>query len=229
MSTQTQIVLFVLFPVAGYLLGSVPFGLLIGLSRGVDIRKKGSRNIGATNVSRILGRKWGIFCFFLDISKGLIPVLLALFYLRAIGQIESGKMNTAAQGALLLTGAACILGHIFSVFLRLRGGKGVSTWIGVLLGIWPYFTITAAFVLAVWVAVWGMTHYVSLASITAAIAFPLGFFVLVYQSKNWELSELWLLFAFSCLMAVLIIFRHRSNIVRLLAGTENRGKKNETE
>jgi len=229
MSTQTQIVLFVLFPVAGYVLGSVPFGLLIGLSRGVDIRKEGSGNIGATNVSRLLGRKWGIFCFFLDISKGLIPVLLALFYLRTIGQVESGKMNTVAQGALLLTGAACILGHIFSVFLRLRGGKGVSTWIGVLLGIWPYFTITAAFVLAVWVAVWGMTRYVSLASITAAIAFPLGFFVFVYRIESWEFRELWLLFAFSCLMAALIIFRHRSNIVRLLAGTENRGKKNENE
>jgi acyl phosphate:glycerol-3-phosphate acyltransferase len=226
MSTQTQIVLFVLFPIVGYLLGSVPVGVLIGLSRGVNIRKQGSGNIGATNVSRILGRKWGKICFFLDISKGLIPVLLVLFYLRAIGQVESGKMSLIAQGAILLTGAACILGHIFSIFLRFRGGKGVSTWLGVLLGIWPYFTLTAAFVLAVWVAVWGMTRYVSLASINAAIAFPLGFLVLVYQIKSWELRQLWLLFAFSCLMAALIIFRHRSNIARLLAGTESRGKKN---
>lgn len=223
MSTQTQIVLFVLFPVAGYLLGSVPFGLLIGLSRGVDIRKEGSGNIGATNVSRLLGRKWGKICFFLDISKGLIPVLLAWFYLRTIGQVETGSMSLIAQGAILLTGAACILGHIFSIFLRLRGGKGVSTWLGVLLGIWPYFTVTAVFVLCIWAAVWGITRYVSLASIMAAIAFPVGFFVLVYQIDSWELRKLWLLFAYSCVMAALIIFRHRSNIVRLLAGTESRG------
>jgi glycerol-3-phosphate acyltransferase PlsY len=225
MSTQTQIILFVLFPLGGYLLGSVPFGLLIGLSRGVDIRKEGSGNIGATNVSRILGRKWGIFCFFLDIAKGLIPVLLTLFYLQRIGEIESGAMSPMAQGALLFTGAACILGHIFSIFLRLRGGKGVSTWLGVLLGIWPYFTVTAVFVLCIWAAVWGITRYVSLASIMAAIAFPVGFFVLVYRIESWELEGLWLLFTFSCLMAGLIILRHRSNIVRLLAGTEPRGKK----
>jgi len=227
MDLQVQIILFVLFPAAGYLLGSVPFGLLIGLSRGVDIRKQGSGNIGATNVSRTLGRKWGIFCFFLDIAKGLIPVLLTLFYLRTIGQVEPGTMSLIAQGALLLTGAACILGHIFSIFLRLRGGKGVSTWLGVLLGIWPYFTFTAIFVLLVWAAVWGMTRYVSLASINAAVAFPVGFLVLIYQIDSWELQQLWLLFTFSCLMAGLIIFRHRSNIARLLAGTEPRGKKSD--
>ncbi len=228
MDARTWIFLFGIFPLLGYVLGSVPFGLLIGWSRGVDIRRQGSGNIGATNVSRLLGRKWGQICFFLDISKGLIPVLLALFYLWAIGQVESGSMSLIAQGSLLVTGAACILGHIFSIFLRFRGGKGVSTWLGVLLGIWPYFTFTAVFVLLVWVAVWGMTRYVSLASINAAIAFPVGFFVLVYQIDSWELQQLWLLFAFSCLMAALIIFRHRSNIVRLLAGTENRGKKNDT-
>jgi len=227
MDLQVQIILFVLFPASGYLLGSVPFGLLIGLSRGVDIRKQGSGNIGATNVSRTLGRKWGIFCFFLDIAKGLIPVLLTLFYLRTIGQVEPGTMSLIAQGALLLTGAACILGHIFSIFLRLRGGKGVSTWLGVLLGIWPYFTFTAIFVLLVWAAVWGMTRYVSLASINAAVAFPVGFLVLIYQIDSWELQQLWLLFTFSCLMAGLIIFRHRSNIARLLAGTEPRGKKSD--
>lgn len=226
MDMRTQIVLFLLFPVAGYLLGSVPFGVLIGLSRGVDIRKLGSGNIGATNVSRLLGRKWGKICFFLDISKGLIPVLLSLYYLRIIGQVESGTMSLIAQGAILITGAACILGHIFSIFLGFRGGKGVSTWLGVLLGIWPYFTFTAVFVFLVWVAVWGMTRYVSLASINAAIAFPVGFLVLVYQIESWELKQLWPLFTFSCLMAALIISRHRSNIIRLLAGTENRGKKN---
>ncbi len=222
---QAQIILFVLFPVGGFVLGSVPFGLLIGLNRGVDIRKEGSGNIGATNVSRLLGRKWGKICFLLDISKGLIPVLLALFYLRSIGQVETGAMSLIAQGSLLLTGAACILGHIFSIFLRFRGGKGVSTWLGVLLGIWPYFTFTAVLVLLVWIAVWGMTRYVSLASISAAIAFPVGFLLLVYRIDSWDLRRLWLLFAFSCLMAVLIIFRHRSNIVRLLSGTEARSKK----
>ena len=226
MSTQTQIVLFVLFPVGGYLLGSVPFGLLIGLSRGVDIRSQGSGNIGATNVSRTLGRKWGIFCFFLDVSKGLIPVLLALFYFRSIGEAASGTLSLAGQGAVLLAGGTCILGHMFSVYQGFRGGQGGATSLGVVLGIWPYFTFTAVFVFLIWTAVWGMTRYVSLASINAAIAFPVGFLVLVYQIESWELQQLWLLFTFSCLMAALIIFRHRSNIIRLLAGTEPRGKKN---
>lgn len=228
MDVRAQFVLWVLFPLAGYLLGSVPFGLLIGLSRGVDIRKAGSGNIGATNVSRILGRKWGIFCFFLDVAKGLVPVLIALLYLRSIGEAKAGTMSLTGQGVILLSGGACILGHMFSIYLRFRGGKGVATSLGVVLGVWPYFTLTALFSFLIWVAVWGISRYVSLASIVAAISFPVGFAVLVYQIDGWELGQLWLLFAFSCLMAVLILFRHRSNIVRLLAGTENRGKKNDT-
>ena len=226
MSTQTQIVLFALFPVVGYMLGSVPFGLLIGLSRGVDIRKQGSGDIGATNVTRTLGRKWGIICFFLDVAKGFVPVLSVSLFLRYIGEVESGTLSLAGQGGVLVVGTSCISGHMFSLYLGFRGGKGVATSLGVVLGIWPYFTFTAVFVFLVWVAVWGMTRYVSLASINAAIAFPVGFLVLVYQIERWELQQLWLLFTFSCLMAALIIFRHRSNIIRLLAGTENRGKKN---
>lgn len=221
-----QIVLFVLFPLAGYLLGSVPFGLLIGWGRGIDIRKEGSGNIGATNVSRILGRKWGIYCFFLDVAKGLVPVLLTLLYLRYTGEAGGGTMSLAGQGTVLLSGGACILGHMFSVYLGFRGGKGVATSLGVVLGIWPYFTLTAIFSFLIWVAVWGISRYVSLASIIAAIAFPVGFLVLVYQIDRWELGQLWLLFAFSCLMAALILIRHRSNIVRLLAGAESGGKRN---
>lgn len=216
--------IFLLFPVLAYLLGSVPFGLLIGRARGVDIRRAGSGNIGATNVGRLLGRKWGFICFLLDVAKGLIPVLLTSLYLRrSESTVVEGGLSVGAQGALLAVGAGCILGHIFSLYLKFRGGKGVATSLGVVLGVWPYFTLTALMALCVWLAVWGWWRYVSLASICAAVGFPAGFILLIWRIDNWYFNSLWPLFSFSCLMAVLVILRHRANVKRLLTGAENRG------
>lgn len=203
----------------GYLLGAIPFGLLIGKARGIDVRIAGSGNIGSTNVGRLLGRKWGYLCFLLDVAKGLGPVLYAGSYLRRVGE----QMGAAEMTLWLGVGAATILGHMFSIYMGFKGGKGVATSLGVVLGIWPFFTLTGVVVLAVWVAVWGFWRYVSLASIVAAVCFPVMFAVLVGRIPKWTLSDLWPLFVFSCLMAILVIFRHRSNIARLWAGTENRG------
>jgi len=221
------VIIYLGLPLLGYLLGAIPFGLLIGLANGIDIRKQGSGNIGATNVGRILGRKWGYICFVLDVAKGLVPVMWAGGFLRRTAEMTTsdGALSQLGQLAWLAMGAGCILGHIFSVYLRFRGGKGVATSLGVILGVWPYFTLTAVVVLAIWVGVWGMWRYVSLASITAAVAFPIAFVALIWRLEQWAFADLIVLFVFSCLIAALVVVRHRSNITRLLAGTENRGRK----
>ena len=209
----------------GYLLGSIPFGLLIGLSRGVDIRKHGSGNIGATNLGRIVGRKWGYLGFLLDVAKGLLPVLYAGSYLRRTNAMSPEGLPGLSYDAQLIwlaVGAACIIGHMFPVYLRFRGGKGVATSLGVVLGVYPFFTLTAVFAFAIWLAVWAAFRYISLASIIAAIGFPIGFLLMIWRIDAWQLGPLWPLFTFACLMGSLIIIRHRHNIARLLAGTENR-------
>ncbi|MBN2212577.1 MAG: glycerol-3-phosphate 1-O-acyltransferase PlsY [Sedimentisphaerales bacterium] len=211
-------------PVGGYLLGSIPFGLLIGWAKGVDVRKGGSGNIGSTNVGRLLGKKWGYLCFFLDVAKGLIPVLIGGWWIKEIFCETGEVMPPAGQWAWLAIGGACILGHMFSVYLGFRGGKGVATSLGVVLGIWPYFTLTGVVVFLIWVGAWGLTRYVSLASIIAAVAFPMFFMLLVWKIPNWRMTNLWPLLVFAILIAVLVIVRHRGNISRLLAGTESRGK-----
>lgn len=213
---------FIIFPVLGYLLGAIPFGLLLGKSRGVDIRQTGSGNIGATNLGRALGRKWGLICFALDVTKGLVPVMLAGSFLQENFTDSNNQLTQLGQLAWLITAAAAIFGHMFPIYLRGLGGKGVATSLGVLLGIWPYFTFSAFFALAIWLVVWGTWRYVSLASLIAAAGFPLGFLVLIRWLDRWEFSQLWPLFIFSCAIAALVILRHRGNITRLLAGTENR-------
>lgn len=209
---------------ASYLLGSIPFGYLIGRAKGVDIRKQGSGNIGATNLGRVLGRKWGYLGFVFDFAKGLAPALYAGRMLRQMFANSDGAvLPQQAQWAWLIIAAAAILGHMFPIYLRFKGGKGVATSLGVLIGIFPYLTITAVFAALVWFAVWGMTRYVSLASIITAIAFPAGFALIVSRVQAWTITDLWPLFAFTCAIAALVILRHRSNISRLIQGTENRG------
>ena len=217
---------FVLLPLIGYMLGAIPFGLLIGLANGVDIRKHGSGNIGATNLARTLGKKLGYTCFLLDVAKGLLPVLYAGIYLRrSFDLTDTNLLPPTGQLVWLSVAAGCIMGHMFSIYLRFRGRKGVATSLGVVLGIWPYFTMTALVALAVWIAVWGFWRYVSLASIAAAIAFPIIFVILTWRIPSWNLPQLAPLLIFSCIIATLVVIRHRSNISRLIAGIENKPKK----
>lgn len=199
--------------VAAYLLGAVPFGLLIGLSRGIDIRQHGSRNIGATNVGRVLGRKIGFVCLALDLLKGLAPTLAAAFVLPVR---ESGAAGLLVWLAVAL---AAVLGHVFPVYLRFRGGKGVATTIGVALGIFPYFTLAMLAALAAYAVARYATGAVSVGSLVLAAVFPIATFACV-QLGGLPLGHAWPLLATAVLLALLIFVRHRSNIARLLRGEE---------
>jgi len=211
---DNPIILTVCFSLAGYLVGSTPFGVIIARLHGADLRKSGSGNVGATNVGRVVGKPWGIFCFLLDAAKGLAPTLTVMFVLKALPGFPSPLHQLAWLGA----GAGCILGHVFPFWLGFRGGRGVATALGVVLGVFPFFTWAGLAALGVWILVTLVTRYVSLGSIAAACAF-LPLFV-AFNATRWR--GLWPLLAFAGAMVVLIVLRHRANIRRLLSGTENR-------
>lgn len=195
---------------AAYLLGAVPFGLLIGRMKGVDIRDHGSGNIGATNVVRVLGKPLGLTTFFLDVLKGFIP---AFFF----PGLADHWMPIALDYVTLsiLCGAAAILGHNFPVFLNFKGGKGVATSLGVLFGIaW----LSAVAGLALWIIAFLVTRYVSLASILAAVT-------VIVSAWIFYRDEGLLRPAVLTVLASLVILRHRANIARLLNGTESRFSK----
>ncbi len=208
---------FAIAVVAAYLLGSIPFGVVIARAHGKDLRSIGSGNIGATNVSRALGRRWGYLCFLLDVLKGLIPMLLVNFEFR-ISNFEF----PAFGGLWLAVGCAAVLGHIFPIYLKFKGGKGVATSLGVALGLWPYYTICAAIVFVIWMLVVLIWRYVSLASIAASIAFPLVLFLAVLVMPGWNFADLWPLFTMASVIPLMVIIRHRENIKRLIAGTESK-------
>lgn len=207
----------VLFAVAGYLVGSIPFGYLAGRLRGIDIRQHGSRNVGATNVGRVLGKKWGLSVFALDVLKGGLPVALAGAILHH-GGAAAGPTGLALW---LLAAFAAIAGHIWPVWLRFRGGKGVATSLGVVLAVYPYFTWPGLIALAAWVAVTAVSRYVSLGSIVAALVLPASLTALCLCGV-WSARAIWPLMIFAWAMPLLVIARHRANIGRLLAGTENK-------
>lgn len=207
--------LLVLIPVA-YLLGSTPFGLLVGLSRGVDPRKAGSGNIGATNVGRLLGKRYFSLVFALDLLKGFIPTFVA-------GLILGGRQLDRTTSLLwLLVGFGAIAGHMFSIFLRFNGGKGVATSTGVMLGVFPYYTLAALVSVPAFFIVLKLTRYVSAASIAAAIAFPVGYVGIGLFMKWHPLGAQLPLLIFASIVAVLIVIKHRGNIARIRAGTEHR-------
>ena len=185
--------------ICAYLLGSVPTGLLLAKAAGVDIRATGSGNIGATNVYRTLGRTVGVLTLVGDCLKGLVPVLVA----RWLG---------ASDLVVAAVGLAAFLGHVYTVFLGFKGGKGVATALGVFLGVAPFAVLAA---LAVFVAVVWKWRYISLGSIVAAALIPL--LVALITGKP-------LIVAMSLLIALLVVYKHKENIARLRAGTESRFK-----
>ena len=187
----------------------------------MDLRSSGSGNVGATNVGRVLGRPWGYVCFVLDVAKGLLPVLAVGAMLDLLHPQDGRMPEPSMQAAWLLVACGAICGHVFSFYLGFHGGKGVATGLGVVLGIWPYFTVPGLAALVIWVAVTLTTRYVSAGSIAAAGAFvPLvaGYCMI----RHWPPAELWPLLLFASGMVILIIVRHRTNISRLLHGAENK-------
>ncbi len=201
--------------VAVYLLGAVPFAYIIARAHGKDLRTIGSGNIGATNLARAVGRPWAYVCFALDVLKGFVPMLAV----RVILGTPNGPLPLAGW---LLVGVAAILGHVFPVYLGFKGGKGVATSLGVALGLWPYFTLCGLIALAVWVGVVLVWRYVSLASICAAVTFPLALLVGIVVRPDWTFSGLWPLLIAAVVIPLFVILRHRTNIQRLLAGTESK-------
>ena len=196
-----------------YLAGSIPFGYLIGLTRGVDIRTVGSGNIGATNVFRTLGRGLGILTFALDVAKGVA----------AVAVIPKGVFWACAGagapplGALVACAAAAMLGHAFPLFLGFRGGKGVATGLGIAIGLAPHSALLG---LLVWIAVFGATRYVSVGSVCAAAAVAVAPWFLDRPADGgpgWTA-----VCAAISALAALVVLKHRSNLARLARGTENR-------
>ena len=189
-----------------YLAGAVPFAYLVARMRGVDIRTVGSGNVGATNVFRAVGKGWGILTFVLDAAKGLIPALV----FPALAARWTGQPAHPALG--LAYGAAAIAGHNWPVFLGFKGGKGVPTSAGVLLGAAP---AAVGIGLALWIVVFVAGRYVSVASIAAAAAVAGAGWWLYAGEGPWRPAAL-------SVLGVLAIVRHRSNLRRLAAGTEHR-------
>ena len=202
----------ILIAIGSYLLGSVPAGYIAGCLCGVDIRTKGSGNIGATNVLRVLGKPWGYGVFVFDFLKGLVPVLLALRW-----GAQAGIHPGSAPGALA---ALCVLvGHSFPVWLGFKGGKGIASSAGVIIGLFGIWAFL--FCLGSWLLLFRITRYVSVASIAAALAVPaaVGLRFLMGRADG-------LLLVVAVLMCALAVWRHRSNIARLRAGTESRFERN---
>jgi len=196
-----------------YLIGAIPWGYLIGKRNGVDIRTLGSKNVGATNVTRVIGKWSGRLCFLLDFLKGFIPVLLVTVLfdkdILSLGQI------VAALSA--------VIGHMFPVYLWFRGGKGISTTGGAILALAPYSFAVAGIV---WVMVYLLSRYVSLASIAAATIMPVcATLIIILKPDLYPHS--WLGIGFLYFLSVIAILKHSSNIKRLLNGTENRFEKKE--
>jgi glycerol-3-phosphate acyltransferase PlsY len=238
------------FVVGAFLLGSVPFSYLIGRLKGVDLRKVGSGNVGATNLGRALGGKYFAVGFLLDAAKGLAPTLIAGLHFGVLGVLS---LPASTAGLWLAVAAAAVLGHMFSPWVGFKGGKGVATGLGALLGVWPAMGVPAVGALLVFLVVFALWRYVSAASITAAASLPVWVVLLfglertaaerrslnaqapeevvpvVAQLMRAEAAKTvvsWPFVVAAVLLAALVIWRHRANIARLANGTELRaGKK----
>jgi acyl phosphate:glycerol-3-phosphate acyltransferase len=196
--------------IVSYLLGSFPSGFIAGKIAGIDVRHHGSGNIGATNVLRLLGKTYGYAVFFLDALKGFLAVQIAVSLSR---HFETTRPYSDWFG--ILAALFCVLGHAFPIWLKFKGGKGVATSAGTMLGLAPVATIVAVFV---WIVVFEITRYVSVASVTAAIALPAAIGILLrFHVMNSDVT-----FYSAVVIATVVCWRHRSNFARLVRGTEQR-------
>ncbi|MBQ4199822.1 MAG: glycerol-3-phosphate 1-O-acyltransferase PlsY [Kiritimatiellae bacterium] len=198
-------VVWTIWAVGAYLVGSIPFGFLVGKMRGKDVRTLGSKNIGATNVYRTVGKPWGILAFACDFLKGLLPTLAA-------------QKWGGADWLPLMVGILTVAGHMWTCFMKFKGGKGIATGFGMLVALTPVLVLTA---FGVWIAVMLVSHYVSLGSIAAAaflmvaVWFPCGFL----RCSGYHDLPLCMLVSALCAFA---IWKHRANMVRLLSHAESK-------
>ncbi len=192
---------------SAYLAGSVPFAYLLGRLRGFDVRDHGSGNVGATNLTRLAGRRWGFAAFFLDFGKGMLAVAAAAW-------LAPDQVGTLLP---MLAAAAVVAGHVWPVWLGFKGGKGMATSLGALLVLSPWATILAA---VVWAVVFLLCRYVSLASMAAAVMLPVGDYLAARRFETEQFSAVRLLLL--GMIALFIVWRHRQNLRRLLDGSEYR-------
>ena len=203
-----EIVLYLGVTLTAYLLGSIPTGFLFGKVRGIDIRTVGSGNIGATNVFRFLGKPAGIAVLAIDALKGYLAcTLLTKVAAQSFGYSDGTQVR---EQLAILGGIAALLGHNYTCWLGFKGGKGIATSAGVLAALLPWSFLI---ILGVWVVVLAASRYVSLASISAAIVLPFA---------TWQVGQSGLMIGVAASMSTLAIYKHRSNVQRLLKGTENR-------
>ena len=227
-------------PVIAFLLGSIPFGLIIAKLKGIDIRAHGSGNIGATNVLRIVGKQYGITCLVLDLLKGYLPVVIAVNLIQIEGKAIvphlqfldccalalPAEQQFTGQLTHVITALFAVLGHNYSPWVGFKGGKGIATSGGVLLGLMPF----AVFLLILlWIVLFLTTRYVSIASVGVAAALPVLTHIGARFHKNEDGISLWEagtwnkpLFFFTLILGLLAIWKHRSNLKRLREGTEHR-------
>ena len=208
------VTLYLIAALQAYLLGSIPWGFLAGRIQGVDLRKEGSGSTGATNALRILGKKWGYTVFALDAFKGWLAVMVAFFIaLKFYGAPQAIVINAGVLGAIF-----AMVGHTYPLWLRFQGGKGIATAAGIMLALFP--PPVFAFGLLVWLTLFYSTRYVSVASLGAAVALPTG------AAGMWALGQGDpLRTSIAGVMCLLAIWRHKTNITRLFAGTEKRFEK----
>lgn len=231
-----------LFIPIAFVSGSIPFGFLIGKLKGVDIREHGSGNIGATNLGRVFGRPYFFLCFFLDMLKGLVPTVIAGQVMGTLGtlQVETGDAFWW-MGVMFAT----VLGHMFTPWLGFKGGKGVATGLGALIGVFPAMTLPAAGALLVYIMVLMLWRYVSLGSCSAAASLPLWVWIIFAQYQtlmerklstrtDWErltIDQVEQLkadipnfgipfFIVALILAILVIYKHRTNLSRIARGEE---------
>ena len=193
-----------------YFLGSIPAGYLAGRIRGIDVRKVGSGNVGATNVTRVLGKRFGYPVFVVDFGKGLIAVVVGVMIAKT-AELTPTFVDLCGAVAAIFS----VLGHSYPIWLGFKGGKGVATSLGSLFG---FNWVAATVVCLVWIVVFQVTRYVSLASIAAAIALPVTIATMLFLKQ----LQTPILLYFAVCLAAIIVLRHRSNLSRLFKGTEPR-------
>lgn len=191
---------YIALAIGSYLLGSIPFGFIVAKKlKGIDIRDHGSGNIGATNIMRVIGPVPAAAVFIADILKGFIPVMAAKIWIQPPSDLF-----------IIGCGVIAIIGHTLSVFLNFKGGKGVATGLGVIIGLNP---LIAAIAFGIWIVVLAISRYVSLASMVASLSVPI---MMMYLQSSWTFT------IFTAIIAIYIIIKHRENIVRIINGNESK-------
>ena len=198
---------YIIFSIVAYLLGSIPSAVWVGKARyNIDVREHGSKNAGATNTFRVLGKKPGIVVLSIDIIKGALATFLPVIVLNSTLRIE----NEHIIQIQILAAVFAVVGHVFPIFAQFKGGKGVATSLGVIIGLQP---LAALVCVVLFLIVFILFQFVSLGAIVAALSFPLVIRFIIQEDSNW-------LFCFSILLSFLVIFAHRKNIGRLVKGEE---------